>query len=119
MWVKREDYILLRTQLAAQSATIEWLRNDWNRLTRENAELKDATLGIPATRRVPQIDRADPALVALPKAPTAARPGADTHDPPSMQDLVAGNVSFEDMGDAEAVKAGADWDPDTGHVRYR
>lgn len=113
MWVKQALYIALREKCSAQSATIEWLRQDANKLNEELAILKAKILGIPPLR-VPYISAAEPLMNV------GGKPPRDTDDSegPSLEDLVKGNVSMEDMGDAAAAKAGVDWDPESGQVRY-
>lgn len=112
MWVKQALYMALREKVSAQSATIEWLRQDANRLNEELAILKAKVLGIPPVR-VPYISAAEPRLNLGGKPRETEVP-----EGPSLEDLVKGNVSFEDMGDAAAGKAGVDWDPESGMVRY-
>jgi len=106
MWVKSAAFIELNSRCAAQGATVEWLRIRVNQLERENAILKNQKFHLPVD--VAQIERA----VAVPS--TAPR----EPEPPSMEDLVHGNVSMEDMGDDEAKRLGVGWDADTGKVVY-
>jgi len=114
MWVKREEYISLRATTAAQSQTIEMMRLRLNELQEENAYLKGEKLGIQPVK-VPVIDRIDPAqaprIVANPKG------RGRVPEAPSLADLTAGNINFEDLGDAEARRQGIEHD-DAGHVHY-
>lgn len=112
MWVRQATYIELRERAASRAATIEWLRQDVNRLNAELAALRAQVLGIPPTH-VPFITRTE-----SPTSDTTRKVSPKDDDGPSMEDLVKGNVSFEDMGDAAAGKAGVDWDPESGMVRY-
>jgi hypothetical protein len=113
MWVKREEYIQLRANVAAQSQTIELLRVMLNEARERIAYLEGDKLGIPPVR-VPVIERVDPSKIhATPKV--AGR----VPEAPTMQDVLSGNLSFEDMGDDEARRQGVDWDPSTGTVAYR
>ena len=109
MWVKSAAFIELNSRCAAQGATVEWLRIRVNQLERENAILKNQKFHLPVD--VAQIERAE-APVATPS--TASR----EPEPPSMEDLVHGNVSRGDMGDDEARRLGVGWDADTGKVVY-
>ena len=111
MWVKSETYITLRSQCAAQSATIEWLRQRVNQLERRNGVL-EAKVGMPPMA-IPIIERAE-SVVAMPAAVRKERGERE----PSMQDLISGNISMEDMGDDEARRLGVGWDSETGRVKY-
>lgn len=109
MWVKAKEYIALREQLAAQSATIEWLRQQVNQVNRRNA-LLEARSGIPPVD-VPVIESAEPTVgTAVPKS-------GRVPEAPSMQDIFAGNLNYDDMGDERAKQLGIKHD-DAGQLQY-
>lgn len=111
MWVKAATFIELNRQLAAAQATADWMRVRVNQLERKNAML-ESKLGLPPTD-VPEIVSATSPTLNAPQI----RPG-QLPDSPTLQDLFAGNINLEDMGDEAAEKVGASWD-DNGQVIYR
>ena len=113
MWIKVERYTGLVARVAAQSATIQWLTQRVNQLERENAILKNQKFQLPVD--VMQIEQADST-----DDPISGRVGArGAVDPPSMKDVLSGNVDMEDMGDELAKASGVGWDPVTGGVSYQ
>jgi hypothetical protein len=118
MWVKREEYIQLRANVAAQSQTIELLRVMLNEARERIAYLEGDKLGIPPVR-VPVIERVDPAATKPARIHATPKVAGRVPEAPTMQDVLSGNLSFEDMGDDEARRQGVDWDPATGTVAYR
>jgi hypothetical protein len=115
MWVKATTYIELNRQLAASTATVDWMRVRINQLERRCATL-EAKCGLPPTE-VPEISIHRAPLMG--ERPAAPNTPATEDDRPSLADLLAGNLSMEDMGDDAAAKAGIDWDPKSGLVTYR
>jgi hypothetical protein len=119
MWVARTEYLELERRAAASAATTDWMRVRINQLERENAMLKGKVLGIPV--EAPEI-RVESAAVA--STTPVARSGqhrtpTPERESPSVQDIFAGNIGFEDMGDEEAHRQGVNWDTHTGLPVYR
>ena len=112
MWINTQKYIALEKQVAAQSATIEWLRETLNYERQELATLKQRALGFAIP--VPTIESAQPAGVSEVRIPISDGPSRV----PSARDIFSGNIGFEDMGDEEAQRQGVDWDPYTGLPRH-
>lgn len=112
MWVNGKEYIALRETVAAQKATIEWMRQQINQLHRRNAVL-EAQHGIPPAD-IPVIESAEP---HVPTSGVIAPKSGRTPEAPSMQDLFAGNVGFEDMGDELAKRHGITHDG-AGQLQY-
>jgi hypothetical protein len=100
MWVKRQVFIDLIARAASLSSTAEWLRIRVNQLERENAVLKNQKFHLPVD--VPEIERVEP------PEPLPGRVGVRDAgpQPPSVQDLLVGNINMEDMGDEEARRQG-------------
>lgn len=115
MWIKQATYISLEKQVSAQGATIEWLRNRVNQLERRNA-LFEGRAGIPPID-VPQIERAD--LPAMANPPAIIPQRRESPDAPTRDELLSGNMNFEDMGDDRAKASGVAWDHESGMVTYR
>jgi hypothetical protein len=109
MLIKITEYVALREIKASQSQTIELLRLRVNELAAENAALKATALGIPPVA-IPELAQVDPALIHTRRTREA--------EGPSLRDLTAGNINFEDLGDAEAQRQGIDHDA-TGQLLYR
>ena len=116
MWVKATAYIELRERVAAQAATVEWMRQRINQLERRNS-LLEARVGIPPVD-VMQIESAEP-TVSKNVLNTGLTHAHTNPESPSMQDIFHGNVNYEDMGDDAAQKAGVDWDSRTRQLVNR
>jgi hypothetical protein len=100
MWITRPEYTELIAARASSTATIQWLTARVNQLERKNAML-EAKLGLPPTD-VPEI-------TMIPTSPTPlVVPASEGRIPelPTMRDIFAGNVNFEDMGDQRARELG-------------
>ena len=122
MWVKRDEYIGLRETKAQQLATIDWLRLRVNQLERRCALLDARVTGIDPID-IPQFERIDPGFApggtaTPPKESGPSRAHAGVDRLPTPQDILAGNISFEDMGDDAAKRHGIDHD-DSGYVTHK
>ena len=98
-WAKNhEEARVLAQQNQALQTTLDWFRVRMTQLEHERAQLLFNFTGVKV--QVPSIERETP----------APRPG-------SVSDILAAVNHFGDVGDAEALKLGVDWNSD-GTVNY-
>jgi hypothetical protein len=101
MWVKRSEYLDMVRRDAAQAQSVQWLIARVNQLEKRNA-LLESKLG------VPPIDIPEIVMPLSEKSPHISdkRQRELEDKAPTMRDIMAGNINFEDMGDERARELG-------------
>lgn len=103
MWVTRSLYLELVAKNASLTTSVQWLTARVNQLEKRNAML-EAKCGFPPVE-VPEI------VYPVPNAGVSEpRQGALASEAPSLRDIFAGNINFEDMGDERAATLGISHD---------
>ena len=97
--ILRQEAKVLSEQNRFLQTTLDWMRVRLTQIEHERAQMLYNFTGVKV--QVPSIER---------ETPAAPRPG-------SVSDILAAVHHFGDVGDAEALKLGVDWNAD-GTVNY-